>query len=176
MCTFSTFDSFPIKAAHAQVVKKVSCSSAGYRKQTGRAVQSRKQIMHPYTYHNLAPVKQWWNEGTYNVCVCMSMFVYTSVCTFLVCTVFVCWCISKQITSSGSVSLNSQPSPVQEMNCWQDLSVNNSSRNCQSWIGPEPYNLICDFNSIKISKPTASSITAIQNFKICISCECILAW
>ena len=148
MWFFSNFDSFPTKAAHAEVVKKVSCSSAAYRKQTGRAVQSRKQIMHPYTYHNLAPVKQWWNEGTYNVCV--YEYVCVSVCSFACVPVFVCWCISKQITSSGSVSLNSQPSPVQEMNCWQDLSVNNSSRNCQSWIGPEPYNLICDFNSIKI--------------------------
>ena len=155
MWVFSSFDGFPIKAAHAQVVKKVSCSSAGYRKQTGRAVQSRKQIMHPYTYHNLAPVKQWWNEGTYNVCV--YEYVFVSMCTFSCVPVFVCWCLRKQITSSGSVSLNSQPSPVQEMNCWQDLSVNNSSRNCQSWIGPEPYNLVCDFNSIKISKPTASS-------------------
>ena len=86
------------------------------------------------------------------------------ICVYFSCVpVFVCWCISKQITSSGSVSLNSQPSPVQEMNCWQDLSVNNSSRNCQSWIGPEPYNLVCDFNSIEISKPTAFSIRAIQN-------------
>ena len=46
------------------------------------------------------------------------------------------------LTSSGSVSLNSQPSPVQEMNCWQDLSVRSSSRNCQSWMGPEPWNLL----------------------------------
>ena len=70
-------------------------------------------------------------------------------------------------TSSGSESLNSQPSPVtrkedelkcclwlgqnivfalgigsrlpvHEMNCWQDLSVSSSSRNCHSWMGPEP--------------------------------------
>lgn len=41
-------------------------------------------------------------------------------------------------TSSGSDSLNSQPSPVQLMKDWQDLSVSSSSRNCQSWMGPLP--------------------------------------
>lgn len=44
-------------------------------------------------------------------------------------------------TSSGSVSLNSQPSPVHEMKPWQLLSVRSSSRNCHSWIGPEPENV-----------------------------------
>lgn len=42
------------------------------------------------------------------------------------------------LTSSGSESLNSQPSPVQLMKDWQDLSVSNSRRNCHSWIGPLP--------------------------------------
>ncbi len=42
-------------------------------------------------------------------------------------------------TSSGSESLNSQSSPVQEMKAWQDLSVSSSRRNCQSWMGPLPW-------------------------------------
>ena len=42
------------------------------------------------------------------------------------------------LTSSGSESLNSQPSPVQLIKDWQDLSVSNSRRNCHSWIGPLP--------------------------------------
>jgi hypothetical protein len=42
-------------------------------------------------------------------------------------------------TSSGSESLNSQASPVQEMKEEQVLSVRSSSRNCHSWMGPEPY-------------------------------------
>uniref|UniRef100_A0A182Q8T5 Uncharacterized protein n=1 Tax=Anopheles farauti TaxID=69004 RepID=A0A182Q8T5_9DIPT len=37
-----------------------------------------------------------------------------------------------KLTSSGSVSLNSHSSPVQEMKLWQVLSVSNSSRNCHS--------------------------------------------
>lgn len=44
------------------------------------------------------------------------------------------------LTSSGSESLNSQPSPVQLIKDWQDLSVSNSRRNCHSWIGPLPGN------------------------------------
>jgi hypothetical protein len=44
-----------------------------------------------------------------------------------------------QLTSSGSESLNSQASPVQEMKEEQVLSVRSSSRNCHSWMGPEPY-------------------------------------
>ena len=40
------------------------------------------------------------------------------------------------LTSSGSVILNSQPSPVQEMKCWQVLSERSSRMNCQSWMGP----------------------------------------
>ena len=40
------------------------------------------------------------------------------------------------LTSSGSVILNSQPSPVQEMKCWQVLSERSSRMNCQSCIGP----------------------------------------
>ncbi len=42
------------------------------------------------------------------------------------------------LTSSGSVSLNSQPSPVQLMMLWQLVSVSSSSRNCHSWMGPLP--------------------------------------
>lgn len=44
----------------------------------------------------------------------------------------------KCLTSSGSVSLNSHPSPVQRMHerlCW---SVRSSSKNCHSWMGPLP--------------------------------------
>ena len=44
----------------------------------------------------------------------------------------------RRATSSGSDSLNSQPSPVQEIKLWHDLSVNNSSKNCHNWIGPDP--------------------------------------
>ena len=43
------------------------------------------------------------------------------------------------ITSSGSVSLNSHPSPVHVMICWHVRSVNISSKNCHSWIGPLPW-------------------------------------
>ena len=39
-------------------------------------------------------------------------------------------------TSSGSVILNSQPSPVQLMKLWLILSDKSSNKNCQSWIGP----------------------------------------
>ena len=45
-------------------------------------------------------------------------------------------CSNFGLTSSGSVILYSQPSPVQDMKCWQFLSLNNSRMNCQSWIGP----------------------------------------
>lgn len=45
---------------------------------------------------------------------------------------------SQPLTSSGSESLNSQPSPVQLMKDWQDLSVSSSRRNCHSWMGPVP--------------------------------------
>ena len=34
--------------------------------------------------------------------------------------------------------MNSQPSPVQAMMAWQFLSVRSSSRNCHSWMGPDP--------------------------------------
>ena len=40
------------------------------------------------------------------------------------------------LTSSGSVILYSQPSPVQDMKCWQFLSLSSSRMNCHSWIGP----------------------------------------
>lgn len=46
--------------------------------------------------------------------------------------------MSRPLTSSGSESLNSQPSPVQLMKDWQDLSVSSSRRNCHSWMGPLP--------------------------------------
>ena len=39
-------------------------------------------------------------------------------------------------TSSGSVILNSQPSPVQLIKLWLILSDKSSNKNCQSWIGP----------------------------------------
>ena len=45
-------------------------------------------------------------------------------------------CSNFRLTSSGSVILYSQPSPVQDMKCWQFLSLNSSRMNCQSWIGP----------------------------------------
>ena len=45
---------------------------------------------------------------------------------------------SLALTSSGSVSLNSHSSPVQEIKLWQVLSVSSSKRNCHSWMGPEP--------------------------------------
>lgn len=41
-------------------------------------------------------------------------------------------------TSSGSVNLNSHPSPVQLIHDWQLRSVRSSSRNCHSWMGPLP--------------------------------------
>jgi len=44
----------------------------------------------------------------------------------------------RRATSSGSDSLNSQPSPVHEMKLWHDLSVSSSSKNCHNWMGPEP--------------------------------------
>ena len=40
------------------------------------------------------------------------------------------------LTSSGSVILYSQPSPVQEMKFWQFLSLSSSRMNCHNWIGP----------------------------------------
>lgn len=46
--------------------------------------------------------------------------------------------VAAPLTSSGSESLNSQPSPVQLMKDWHDLSVSSSRRNCHSWIGPLP--------------------------------------
>lgn len=42
------------------------------------------------------------------------------------------------LTSVGSDILNSQPSPVQEMKVRQAESKSSSSKNCHSWIGPEP--------------------------------------
>ena len=44
-------------------------------------------------------------------------------------------------TSSGSIILNSQPEPVQTMMFWQDLLQRSSSRNCHSWMGPDPLKL-----------------------------------
>uniref|UniRef100_A0A915I5B7 Uncharacterized protein n=1 Tax=Romanomermis culicivorax TaxID=13658 RepID=A0A915I5B7_ROMCU len=41
-------------------------------------------------------------------------------------------------TSSVSINLNSQPSPVQQMKCLQVTSVSSSNKNCHNCIGPEP--------------------------------------
>lgn len=61
------------------------------------------------------------------------------------------------LTSSGSESLNSQPSPVQLMKDWQDLSVSNSRRNCHSWIGPLPGSTRHEESLPTPSKPTAAA-------------------
>ena len=44
----------------------------------------------------------------------------------------------RRATSSGSTSLNSQPSPVHLIQLWQSLCVSNSSRNCHNCTGPDP--------------------------------------
>lgn len=62
------------------------------------------------------------------------------------------------LTSSGSESLNSQPSPVQLMKDWQDLSVSNSRRNCHSWIGPLPGSTRHEKSLPTPSKPTATAL------------------
>lgn len=53
---------------------------------------------------------------------------------------YISWYVvnSALMTSSGSVSLNSHPFPVQLIHDWQLRSVRSSSRNCQSWMGPLP--------------------------------------
>lgn len=61
------------------------------------------------------------------------------------------------LTSSGSESLNSQPSPVQLMKDWQDLSVSNSRRNCHSWIGPLPGSTRHGESLPTPSRPTAAA-------------------
>lgn len=58
------------------------------------------------------------------------------------------------LTSSGSMSLNSHPSPVQLRMLWHALSVKSSSRNCHSCIGPLPVhtNIWKGYNVIRNSR------------------------
>lgn len=53
-------------------------------------------------------------------------------------TVFlnVCACVCVDCTSSGSISLNSMPRPVQAMKCELDGSSSSATRNCQSCSEP----------------------------------------
>lgn len=68
-------------------------------------------------------------------------------------TLNLCWIkFKKKSTSSGSVSLNSHPSPVHEMKPWHDLSVRSSSKNCHNWKNTK-------FVSNHMKSPTFLSLT-----------------
>ena len=71
------------------------------------------------------------------------MLLYYKVPSIVLQKLFTLLCLRKilfisktTLTSSGSVILNSQPSPVHEMKLWLFLCDNNSNRNCHNWIGP----------------------------------------
>lgn len=80
-------------------------------------------------------------------------------------------CEGRPLTSSGSESLNSQPSPVQLMNDWHDLSVRSSSKNCHSWMGPLPTDMHLNNAIIHISNAYRAwrCITFILSFELGVS-------
>ena len=69
-------------------------------------------------------------------------------------------------TSSGSIILNSQPAPVQQMMDWQDLLHSSSSRNCHSWMGPEPLKLgLADIAMVVLEEEGEKLVLGLQSLE-----------
>lgn len=74
-------------------------------------------------------------------------------------------------TSSGSINLNSQPSPVQQMNDLQSSVVKSSNKNCHSWMGPEPKmkNISLAFKSVSSLLQLINAYQYKHKYKYCTS-------